>query len=169
MNKLNAYHLIQFNTKGNTWYKNDACICGISHYYHFILQIHIVGGGVQNGSTRHVGHFWPIVPAPGDCKDGELGGIKIGRGNRSTRRKSAPTPLCPTYIPLDKTRARIGAAAVGNQRLTPWAMARPYIITISQPTKNLEFNAHSIKIICPLIYWAFPWGTVLVSYIDVLK
>jgi hypothetical protein len=43
------------------------------------------GGGVQNGSTRHVGHFWPIVAAPGDCEDGEFGGMKIGRGNQSTR------------------------------------------------------------------------------------
>jgi hypothetical protein len=37
-----------------------------------------------------------IVPAPGDCGDGELfGGMKIGRGNRSTRRKPAPALLCP--------------------------------------------------------------------------
>jgi hypothetical protein len=36
----------------------------------------------------------PIVPAPGDCgDDGEFGGIKIGKGNRSTRRKPAPTPF----------------------------------------------------------------------------
>jgi hypothetical protein len=28
---------------------------------------------------------WPIVPAPGDCDDGEFGGMKIGRGNRSAR------------------------------------------------------------------------------------
>jgi hypothetical protein len=47
---------------------------------------------------------WPIVPAPGDCDDGEFGGIKIGRGNRSTRRKPAPAPLCPPQIPL----ARLG-------------------------------------------------------------
>jgi hypothetical protein len=33
---------------------------------------------------------WPIVPAPGDYDDGEIGGMKIGRGNRSTRRKPAP-------------------------------------------------------------------------------
>jgi hypothetical protein len=33
----------------------------------------------------------------GDC--GEIGGMKIGRGNRSTRRKSAPAPLCPPQIP----------------------------------------------------------------------
>jgi hypothetical protein len=30
---------------------------------------------------------WPSVPAPGDYDDGELGGMKIGRGNQSTRRK----------------------------------------------------------------------------------
>jgi hypothetical protein len=68
---------------------------------------------------------WPIVPAPGDCEDGEFGGMKIGRGNRSTRRKPAPGPLCPPQIPLDQTRARTRAAAVGSQRLTAWAMARP--------------------------------------------
>jgi hypothetical protein len=43
--------------------------------------IRIVGGGVHTGSTRHVGHFWPIVPAPGDCEDGEVGEMKIVRGN----------------------------------------------------------------------------------------
>jgi hypothetical protein len=77
-----------------------------------------VGGGVQTGSTRHVGHFWPIEPDPGDCEVGESGGIKIGRGNRSTRSKPAPVPLCPPQIPLDQTRARNRAAAVGSQRLT---------------------------------------------------
>jgi hypothetical protein len=29
----------------------------------------------------------------GDC--GEIGGMKIGKGNRSTRRKPASAPLCP--------------------------------------------------------------------------
>jgi hypothetical protein len=60
---------------------------------------------------------WSIVPAPGDCKDGEFGGMN-GRGNRSTRRKPAPAPLCSPQIPLDQTRVRIRAAAVGSQRLT---------------------------------------------------
>jgi hypothetical protein len=36
---------------------------------------------------------WPIAPAPGDYDDGEFGGMKIGRGNRRTRRKLAPAPL----------------------------------------------------------------------------
>jgi hypothetical protein len=69
---------------------------------------------------------WPIVPAPGDYDDGEFGGMKIGRGNWSTRRKPAPAPLCPLQIPLDQTRVWNRAAAVGSQRLTAWAMARPY-------------------------------------------
>jgi hypothetical protein len=61
---------------------------------------------------------WPIVPAPGDYDDGEIGGMKIGRGNRSTRRKPAPAPLCPPQIPLDQTGARTRAAAVGRMRVT---------------------------------------------------
>jgi hypothetical protein len=39
----------------------------------------------------------------GDC--GVTGGMKIGRGNRSTRRKAAPAPLCPPQIAHDQTRA----------------------------------------------------------------
>jgi hypothetical protein len=35
-----------------------------------------------------------IVSAPGDYDDGEIGGM-IGYGNRSTRGKPAPVPLCP--------------------------------------------------------------------------
>jgi hypothetical protein len=47
--------------------------------------------------------YAPIVPAPGDCEDGEFGGMKIGRGNWSTRRKPAPAPLCPPQIPFYQT------------------------------------------------------------------
>jgi hypothetical protein len=36
----------------------------------------------------------PIVPAPGDYDDEEIGGMMIGRVNRSTRRKLAPVPTC---------------------------------------------------------------------------
>jgi hypothetical protein len=37
----------------------------------------------------------------GDGDSGENGGMKIGRGDRSTRRKPAPAPLCPPQIALD--------------------------------------------------------------------
>jgi hypothetical protein len=68
---------------------------------------------------------WPIVPAPDNYDDGEFGGMKIDRGNRSTRRKLTPAPLWRPQILLDQTRARTRAAAVGSQQLTASAMARP--------------------------------------------
>jgi hypothetical protein len=45
-----------------------------------------VGGGVESilGPLGTSATEWPIVPAPGDYDDGEFGGMKIGRGNRST-------------------------------------------------------------------------------------
>jgi hypothetical protein len=52
-------------------------LIGITNYF---FLIRIVVGGVHTGSTRHIGHFWPIVPAPGDCESGEFGGMKIDRG-----------------------------------------------------------------------------------------
>jgi hypothetical protein len=58
-------------------------------------------------------------PALSDCEDGEFSGMN-GRGNRSTRRKLAPVPLCPPQMPLDQTRARTRSAKVGSQRLTLW-------------------------------------------------
>jgi hypothetical protein len=88
-------------------------------FFRLIFLIRIVGGGVQAGSTVDTSATeWPIVPAPGDYDDGEFGGMKIGRGNRSTRRKPALAPLFPPQIPLDQTRARTRAATVGSQRLT---------------------------------------------------
>jgi hypothetical protein len=56
---------------------------------------------------------------------GAVGGMKIGRGTRSTRRKPATVPLCPPQILHDLTWARTQAAAVGSRRLTAWAVARP--------------------------------------------
>jgi hypothetical protein len=37
--------------------------------------------------------YKPQMIHEGDC--GAIGGMKIGRGNRSTRRKPAPALLCP--------------------------------------------------------------------------
>jgi hypothetical protein len=56
-----------------------------------------MGGGVQFGALGTTATYRPIVPAPGDY-DGEIGGM-ISGGNRSTRRKPAPMPLCPPQTP----------------------------------------------------------------------
>jgi hypothetical protein len=82
-------------------------------FYFFLIGI--LGGGVQLGPLGTAAINRTIVPAPGDYDDGEIGGM-IGRGNRSTRIKSAPVPLCPPQTPhVARTRTR--AAAVGRQRL----------------------------------------------------
>jgi hypothetical protein len=82
-----------------------------------------VGGEVQLGPLGTAATNRPIVPAPGDYDNGEIGGMN-GRENRSTRRKPAPVPLCqPQTHHAAWTRTR--AAAVGSQRLIAWATARP--------------------------------------------
>jgi hypothetical protein len=75
-----------------------------------------VGGGVQFSPLDTAATNRPIVPAPGRYDDGEIGRM-IGRGNRSTRRKPVPMPLCPPQTP-HAARTRTRAAAVGSQRLT---------------------------------------------------
>jgi hypothetical protein len=67
----------------------------------------IVGGGVQLGPLSTTATNWPSVPAPGDY-DGEIGGIMISRGNRSTRRKPTPVPLCPPQTPYALPRHEPG-------------------------------------------------------------
>jgi hypothetical protein len=80
-----------------------------------INLIGIVGDGVQLGPLGTAATNRPLVPAAGDYDDREIGGM-IGKGNRSTRRKPAPVPLCPQTPHAARTRIR--AAAVGSQRLT---------------------------------------------------
>jgi hypothetical protein len=75
-----------------------------------------VGGGVQLVPLGTAVTHRPIVPAPDDYDDGEIGGM-IGKGNRSTRRKPAPVPLCPPQNP-HAASMRTRAAAVGSQLLT---------------------------------------------------
>jgi hypothetical protein len=75
----------------------------ITRRFIHLFLIRIVGG-VELGPFGTSATKWPIVPAPGDCDDGEFGGMKIGRGNRRTRRKPGPAPPCPPQIPL----ARLG-------------------------------------------------------------
>jgi hypothetical protein len=88
----------------------------LSFSVRLIFLIGIVGGW-NEGPLDTAATSWPIVPAPGDYDDEEIGGMMIGRGNRSTRRKPAPVPLCPPQIP-HAARTRTRAAAVGSQRLT---------------------------------------------------
>jgi hypothetical protein len=72
--------------------------------------------------------YQPRVIDDDEC--GALGGMRIDRRNRRTRRKTSPArvPLFPPQIPHELTWARTRVAAVGSRRLMAWAMARPAII-----------------------------------------
>jgi hypothetical protein len=104
-----------------------------------------VGGRVQLGPLSTSVTDRPIVPAPGDYDEREFGGMKTGRGNRA--------PFCPPKIPLDQTRHRTRAVAVGSQRLTAWAMAaapvhaldRSATVTGSQHVIGVKYT---IKVKC---------------------
>jgi hypothetical protein len=77
----------------------------------------ILGGEVQFGPLGTAATNRPIVPAPSEYDDGEFRGMMICKGNRSTRRKPAPVPLCsrqtPTCCPDENP-----AAAAGSQLLS---------------------------------------------------
>jgi hypothetical protein len=75
------------------------------------------GGGIQLGPLGTAATNMPIVPAPGDYDDGEIGGMIIGTGIRSSRTKRAPVLLCPPQT-SNAARTRTRASAEGSQRLT---------------------------------------------------
>jgi hypothetical protein len=52
----------------------------------------ILGVGSKLGPLGTSATNWPLVTVLGDCEDGELGGTKIDRENRSTPRKIWPDP-----------------------------------------------------------------------------
>jgi hypothetical protein len=80
--------------------KNKSRVYEISklNMKHYIFLVGIVGG-VQLGLIGTAATNRPIVPAPGAYDDREIGGMMIGRGNRSAWRKPSPVPLCPPQTP----------------------------------------------------------------------
>jgi hypothetical protein len=82
-----------------------------------MFLIGIIGYGVQLGPLGTTATNRPIVSAPGEYDDGEIGGVMTGRENRSTWRKPAPVLLCPPQTP-HAVRTRTRASAVGSERLT---------------------------------------------------
>jgi hypothetical protein len=73
---------------------------------------------------------------------GAVGRMRIGGGNRNTRRKPAPVPLCPPQIPYDLTLDLTWAAAIGSQRLTAWTMAR---------SNSFDFSKAACDIRCTIV------------------
>jgi hypothetical protein len=73
--------------------------------------------------------------------------MRIGRGNRSTRRKPAPVPLWPPQIPHYLTWARTRAAAVGKpaiKRLS-YGTARRLSKYSFPPTRDFNLGVSESK------------------------
>jgi hypothetical protein len=69
----------------------------------------------------------PLLTAPGDCDDGEVGGMNgFWHGKPKYSEKTCLDATLSTTNLTCQTRARTRAAEVGSQRLTAWAMARPF-------------------------------------------
>jgi hypothetical protein len=85
-------------------------------------------GGVRLSPLGTSATVWPLelsLRMKYDDKYWAVGGMRIGTGNRSTRRQPAPVPLCSPQIPHDLTWDYTLATSVGSRRLTAWAMAQP--------------------------------------------
>jgi hypothetical protein len=93
------------------------------------------------------------------------GGVRIDRGNRSTRRKPAPVPLCPPQIPHDLTLAR--TAAVGSRRLTAWAMAR--LLLQVKMNGFADLNVINIYISACIERWPLLWSSGQSSWLQILR
>jgi hypothetical protein len=74
-------------------------------------------------------------------ENGAVGEIRIGRWNRSTRRKPSSVPLCAPQISHGIACDRTWSVAVGSRRPTTWAMYGPVfcITDVSIPVFLIEF------------------------------
>jgi hypothetical protein len=64
-------------------------------YIFLIVFVNLCGGTLGTAATTG------LLYQPRMIGEGEIGRMRIGRGNRSTRRKPAPALLCPPQIPHD--------------------------------------------------------------------
>jgi hypothetical protein len=72
----------------------------------------------------------PLLIAPGDCEDGEVGGMNgFWQGKPKYSEKTCPDAILSITNTTCQTRVRTRVAAVGNQRLTASAMVRPKMCT----------------------------------------
>jgi hypothetical protein len=147
------------------------------YYYYFFIRIR---GGEESklGTLGTSATEWPIVPAPGDCDDGKFYGMKIGRRNRSTRRKPAPAPLSLPQIPLAipglENPGRRGGKPATNRlsygaALALWICVLGHALETKYNQKSLLFVGcdllppHWCSTICsshycnPLLLWSHHW------------
>jgi hypothetical protein len=97
-------------------------------FFTILLLFRIVGGVESKlGSLGTSATEWPIVPAQGDCGDGEFWLNDVWQGKPKYSEETCPSATLSTTNPTRQIRARTRALEVGSRRLTALAMARPPI------------------------------------------
>jgi hypothetical protein len=108
--------------------------CSLIFNYHYFVKFFFnfqSGGGVQTGSTRHVGHLLAYCTYPGwlwgwSIWWNELAGETEVLGENLPRHHFVHHKSHLTRPGLEP-----GPPAVGSQRLTAWAVARPSLLCYS--------------------------------------
>jgi hypothetical protein len=74
--------------------------------------------------------YQPRMIGDGDC--GEIGGIKIGRRNRSSRRKPAPAPLChhKSHVTRPGAEVYLHAFSTSTLGLCEWLVSRSDVFVL---------------------------------------
>jgi hypothetical protein len=91
----------EINPKNKTrliYLKCQIAVFSKRHKMLFNFLLNLCSGTLGTAATTGL-LYQPRMIGDGDCE--EIGGIKIGRENRSTRRNPALAQLCPPQIPHD--------------------------------------------------------------------
>jgi hypothetical protein len=73
---------------------------------------------------------WPIIFVPVNCDEGEFWWNEDWQRKSKYTENTCPSATLSTTNLTYQIRARTRAAAVGSQRLTAWAMARPQVAAL---------------------------------------
>jgi hypothetical protein len=84
------------------------------------------GGGTHLGPLDNTATNTPIVSDPGDYDDGENWWNDDWQEKTKYSEKTCSSAVLSTTNPTCSARTRTRVGAVGSQRLTAWATARPY-------------------------------------------
>jgi hypothetical protein len=91
-----------------------------------------VRGGVQLGPLGATATNKPIMPAPGDYDDGEIGGM-LGKENRSAWRKPVSVPICLPQNPHACPDANPGRRG-GKPATSRLSYGMAFVYTKENPT-----------------------------------
>jgi hypothetical protein len=95
---------------------NEFYLTYLSRFCHYLLVLTTTPHGVGLSPLSTAATLWPQIIDDEDC--GVVGGMRIDRRTRGTRRKPAPVPLCPPQIPHGLNRARTPATALESRQQT---------------------------------------------------